>query len=121
MRVIFRGIWSSREARGGRGGRPCPAGIRREKNPGNGGSGDTGTPRAPIFRPDPNSPAMSMHIAVVGTGYVGLVTGTCFADTGFRVTCVDIDEEKVRTLSSGTATIFEAGLEPLLKRSEHRA
>lgn len=63
-----------------------------------------------------------MHIAVVGTGYVGLVTGTCFADTGFRVTCVDIDEEKVRTLRSGTATIFEAGLEPLLKRSvrEHR-
>lgn len=58
-----------------------------------------------------------MHIAVIGTGYVGLVTGTCFADTGYRVTCVDIDEEKVRTLQSGRATIYEAGLEPLIQRS----
>ncbi len=63
-----------------------------------------------------------MHLAVIGTGYVGLVTGTCFADTGFRVTCVDIDEEKVRMLRSGTPTIYEAGLEGLLQRSvrEHR-
>jgi UDPglucose 6-dehydrogenase len=63
-----------------------------------------------------------MHIAVIGTGYVGLVTGTCFADTGFRVTCVDIDEAKIRTLRSGKATIYEAGLEGLLQRSvrEHR-
>ncbi len=63
-----------------------------------------------------------MHLAVIGTGYVGLVTGTCFADTGFRVTCVDIDENKVRILRSGKATIFEAGLEDLLQRSvrEHR-
>jgi UDPglucose 6-dehydrogenase len=58
-----------------------------------------------------------MHIAVIGTGYVGLVTGTCFAETGFRVTCVDIDEEKVRTLQSGRSTIYEAGLEPLIQRS----
>ncbi|MBO6577098.1 MAG: UDP-glucose/GDP-mannose dehydrogenase family protein [Rhodothermales bacterium] len=63
-----------------------------------------------------------MHIAVVGTGYVGLVTGTCFADTGFRVTCVDIDEAKVRQLRQGKPTIYEAGLEGLLQRSvrEHR-
>lgn len=63
-----------------------------------------------------------MHLAVIGTGYVGLVTGTCFADTGFRVTCVDIDEEKVRILRTGTPTIYEAGLEGLLQRSvrEHR-
>ena len=63
-----------------------------------------------------------MHLAVIGTGYVGLVTGTCFADTGFRVTCVDIDEEKVRRLRSGKPTIYEAGLEGLLQRSvrEHR-
>ncbi|MFT5142929.1 MAG: UDPglucose 6-dehydrogenase [Rhodothermales bacterium] len=63
-----------------------------------------------------------MHIAVIGTGYVGLVTGTCFADTGFRVTCVDIDEEKIRKLRAGEPTIYEAGLEGLLQRSvrEHR-
>jgi UDPglucose 6-dehydrogenase len=63
-----------------------------------------------------------MHLGVIGTGYVGLVTGVCFADTGFRVTCVDIDEEKVRMLRSGTPTIYEAGLEGLLQRSvrEHR-
>ena len=41
-----------------------------------------------------------MNIAVVGTGYVGLVTGTCFAETGNHVTCVDIDEQKVKKLSS---------------------
>ncbi len=58
-----------------------------------------------------------MHIAVIGTGYVGLVTGTCFAETGFRVSCVDIDEDKVRTLQSGRSTIYEAGLEPLIQRS----
>ncbi|MFT4604976.1 MAG: UDPglucose 6-dehydrogenase [Rhodothermales bacterium] len=63
-----------------------------------------------------------MHLAVIGTGYVGLVTGVCFADTGFRVTCVDIDEEKVRMLREGTPTIYEAGLQGLLQRSvrEHR-
>jgi UDPglucose 6-dehydrogenase len=63
-----------------------------------------------------------MHISIIGTGYVGLVTGTCFADLGYRVTCVDIDKKKVETLQGGTATIFEAGLEPLMRRSivEHR-
>ena len=46
-----------------------------------------------------------MKIAVVGTGYVGLVTGTCFAETGNKVTCVDIDKAKVEKLSGGQITI----------------
>jgi UDPglucose 6-dehydrogenase len=58
-----------------------------------------------------------MNIAVIGTGYVGLVTGTCFAETGNIVTCVDIDEEKVKKLSSGKITIFEPGLEKLFERN----
>lgn len=58
-----------------------------------------------------------MKIAVVGTGYVGLVTGTCFAETGNRVTCVDIDEQKVQKLSAGEITIFEPGLEKLFLRN----
>ncbi|MFN3385079.1 MAG: UDP-glucose dehydrogenase family protein [Candidatus Thermochlorobacter sp.] len=56
-------------------------------------------------------------IAVVGTGYVGLVAGTCFAETGNEVICVDIDEEKVKQLSDGKITIFEPGLEVLFKRN----
>jgi UDPglucose 6-dehydrogenase len=58
-----------------------------------------------------------MKIAVIGTGYVGLVTGTCFAETGNTVICVDIDEEKVNKLSNGEMTIFEPGLEKLLRRN----
>ncbi|MFL5743719.1 MAG: UDP-glucose dehydrogenase family protein [Niastella sp.] len=58
-----------------------------------------------------------MKIAVVGTGYVGLVTGTCFAETGNDVTCVDIDKKKVEKLSSGTITIYEPGLEKLFLRN----
>ena len=54
-----------------------------------------------------------MKIAVIGTGYVGLVTGTCFAETGNTVTCVDIDEKKVKRLSNGEITIYESGLEKL--------
>lgn len=54
-----------------------------------------------------------MKIAVVGTGYVGLVTGTCFAETGNKVTCVDIDASKVARLSGGEITIYEPGLEKL--------
>jgi|GEM_PF-4215248 len=52
-----------------------------------------------------------MKIAVIGTGYVGLVTGTCFAETGNEVVCVDIAEEKVERLSNGQITIYEPGLE----------
>ena len=59
-----------------------------------------------------------MKIAVVGTGYVGLVTGTCFAETGNHVTCVDIDKNKVAKLSSGTITIYEPGLEKLFLRNQ---
>ncbi len=58
-----------------------------------------------------------MKIAVVGTGYVGLVTGTCFAETGNNVTCVDIDVNKVTKLASGEITIYEPGLEKLFLRN----
>ncbi len=58
-----------------------------------------------------------MKIAVVGTGYVGLVTGTCFAETGNNVTCVDIDANKVNKLNSGQITIYEPGLEKLFLRN----
>jgi UDPglucose 6-dehydrogenase len=58
-----------------------------------------------------------MKIAVVGTGYVGLVTGTCFAETGNKVTCVDIDASKVERLSGGEITIYEPGLEKLFLRN----
>jgi UDPglucose 6-dehydrogenase len=59
-----------------------------------------------------------MKIAVVGTGYVGLVTGTCFAETGNKVICVDIDKAKVDKLSSGEITIYEPGLEKLFLRNQ---
>lgn len=58
-----------------------------------------------------------MKIAVVGTGYVGLVTGTCFAETGNDVICVDIDENKVGKLRNGEITIYEPGLEKLFLRN----
>lgn len=58
-----------------------------------------------------------MKIAVVGTGYVGLVTGTCFAETGNNVTCVDIDVNKVNKLSNGEITIYEPGLEKIFLRN----
>ena len=58
-----------------------------------------------------------MKIAVIGTGYVGLVTGTCFAETGNTVICVDIDKSKVEKLSSGQITIYEPGLEKLFLRN----
>jgi UDPglucose 6-dehydrogenase len=59
-----------------------------------------------------------MKIAVVGTGYVGLVTGTCFAETGNQVICVDIDKNKVDKLSGGQITIYEPGLEKLFLRNQ---
>ncbi|MBK7557652.1 MAG: UDP-glucose/GDP-mannose dehydrogenase family protein [Chitinophagaceae bacterium] len=59
-----------------------------------------------------------MKIAVIGTGYVGLVTGTCFAETGNTVTCVDIDENKINKLVSGKLTIYEPGLEKLFLRNQ---
>ena len=58
-----------------------------------------------------------MKIAVIGTGYVGLVTGTCFAETGNTVICVDIDKDKVNKLSGGEITIYEPDLEKLFLRN----
>jgi UDPglucose 6-dehydrogenase len=58
-----------------------------------------------------------MNIAVIGTGYVGLVSGTCFAETGNNVICVDIDQAKVEKLQSGQITIYEPGLEKLFERN----
>ena len=58
-----------------------------------------------------------MNITVVGTGYVGLVTGTCFAETGINVTCVDIDKKKVEKLRRGEVPIYEPGLDVLLERN----
>lgn len=58
-----------------------------------------------------------MKIVVVGTGYVGLVTGTCFAETGNKVTCVDIDKAKVEKLRAGQITIYEPGLEKIFLRN----
>lgn len=58
-----------------------------------------------------------MKITVVGTGYVGLVSGTCFAETGNQVTCVDIDINKVNKLSNGEITIYEPGLEKIFLRN----
>ena len=58
-----------------------------------------------------------MKIAVIGTGYVGLVSGTCFAETGNTVICVDIDKEKVKKLTGGEITIYEPGLEKLFLRN----
>ena len=58
-----------------------------------------------------------MKIAVIGTGYVGLVTGTCFSESGNIVTCVDIDERKIKKLSGGKITIYEPGLQKLFDRN----
>src|SRR6266404_5680612 len=58
-----------------------------------------------------------MHIAVIGSGYVGLVTGACFAEFGVDVTCVDVDAEKIARLSSGETTIYEPGLAQLVQKN----
>ena len=58
-----------------------------------------------------------MKVTIFGTGYVGLVTGTCLADVGHDVLCVDIDQKKVDNLNNGIIPIFESGLEAIVKQA----
>ena len=86
-------------------------GVRRLSCAGEGA--DTVTGRFPVRR----SGGFWLKIAVVGTGYVGLVAGACFAESGNDVICVDKDEAKIRTLNAGRMPIYEPGLEEIVRRN----
>ena len=58
-----------------------------------------------------------MNVTVIGTGYVGLVTGACLADAGNNVFCLDVDEKKINSLNQNKIPIFEPGLEPIVRRN----
>jgi len=58
-----------------------------------------------------------MDIAVIGTGYVGLVVGACLADLGNKISCVDVDKKKIEMLKAGKSPIYEPGLDELLQRN----